>query len=197
MRRICRWCGTEFDALPGNVRKGYGNYCSRKCGAFGRWDGKRVDYGYERRVQPDHPLANKNGQVRVHRAVLFDLIGDGTHPCRWCGKPVTWRRPGAGWGTQNGLGVLLPDHLDGNPRNNAPENLVPSCNHCNVWRSSPRKVRDDELFVLHSYGWRVRAMRRICETCGAEFLARANLPPGSGRFCSVPCARCAPRRKVT
>lgn len=29
--RECKYCGDEFKAELGNVRKGYGNYCSHKC----------------------------------------------------------------------------------------------------------------------------------------------------------------------
>ena len=31
--RVCEHCSANFSAIPGNVRKGYGRYCSRSCSA--------------------------------------------------------------------------------------------------------------------------------------------------------------------
>ena len=69
----------------------------------------------------------KNGKVWEHRAVLFDAIGYGPHPCHWCQHPVDWQaehRPDA----------LHVDHLDGVGDNNDLANLVPSCPTCNTNR---------------------------------------------------------------
>ena len=90
------------------------------------------DLGYLRVTRPDHPLASKRGVVYVHRMVLYDKIGPGTHPCHWCGKPVTWR-PGVRYGD-----ALVADHLDFDPSNNDPANLVPSCHLCNCVRHRPK-----------------------------------------------------------
>ncbi len=73
--------------------------------------------------QQEHPLAVGTGSLLEHRAVLYDKIGPGSHLCHWgCGKVLTW-------------GVdLFVDHLDSDRLNNDPDNLVPSCNPCNMHR---------------------------------------------------------------
>ena len=68
-----------------------------------------------------HPLAIGRGIVAEHRYVLYEEIGPGPHPCYWCGTPRDW-------GGQTGINV---DHLDDDPLNNDPDNLVPSCCGCN------------------------------------------------------------------
>jgi hypothetical protein len=73
--------------------------------------------GYVREKRPDHPLAQA-GWVRLHRAVLFDALGPGEHPCWRCGNPVAW---GAG---------LEPDHIDHDRQNNQLANLRPACRGC-------------------------------------------------------------------
>lgn len=77
--------------------------------------------------RPEHPLAGKGGRLYVHRMVMFDAIGPGTHPCHWCGKPVEWEIDAR-------RGGLQVDHLDGDRANNALTNLVPSCLPCNLAR---------------------------------------------------------------
>lgn len=73
--------------------------------------------------QQGHPLAGPNGGVMEHRAVLYDKIGPGQHPCHHCGTVVEW-----------GLDLHV-DHLDDDPLNNDPDNLVPSCFPCNIHRT--------------------------------------------------------------
>ena len=89
--------------------------------------------GYIQLGLPDHPLADSRGIVYVHRMVLFDSIGPGPHKCHWCSAPVRWV---IGDGPK-GVGVegaLITDHLDFDPSNNDPANLVPTCNPCNCQR---------------------------------------------------------------
>ena len=93
-------------------------------------DGYRVLTGLQ-----GHPLARRTrgfrgrGEVMEHRKVLYDAIGPGPHLCHWgCGKSL-------GWG---GIGGIIVDHLDDDRLNNSPENLVPSCNHCNMYRAKTR-----------------------------------------------------------
>lgn len=92
-----------------------------------------------------HPLARK-GQVLLHRATLYDAIGPGEHPCHWCARPVDW--------AVNDLRdprCLTVDHIDHDRLNNAVNNLVPSCNPCNV-----RRQPNGE----HLRAWLERADRR-------------------------------------
>jgi hypothetical protein len=74
----------------------------------------------------DHPLATAQGKLLEHRAVLFDAIGPGTHPCHWCGVILPWQ----GRASQR----ICTDHLDHNKLNNARDNLVVSCLDCNTKR---------------------------------------------------------------
>lgn len=124
--------------------------------------------------------------------VLFEKIGNGTHPCYWCGKPVTWM-PGAGLAE----GALVADHLDWNDQNDSPENLVPSCIVCNAHRTrsgDKRLIIEGELYVTRPNGSRHRAIEKPCEQCGAPFVAMlAQIKTGKGRFCSRSCARKNPR----
>lgn len=84
--------------------------------------------GYRLVTVHGHPLA-ESGQLLEHRKVLYDAIGPGEHPCRWCGQTLTW---------QAGITetALVADHLDFDRANNDPSNLVPSCNGCNVRRTT-------------------------------------------------------------
>lgn len=138
--------------------------------------------------QQGHPLASARGELLEHRAVLFGLLGPGTHPCHWCGQPVTWQKRDRGGSM---AGHLHVDHLDGNGLNNSPANLVPSCQACNVsagYRSDrigpgePVKVRPD--------GMRTRAREQTCPACGQSFLAE---PSAKAVYCSRVCAA-SPRR---
>ena len=81
-------------------------------------------HGYLVGRRRGHPIADKNGDVFIHRMVLFDKIGYGPHWCHWCGRHVQWRAS------------LDADHVDANRLNNDPANLVPSCRWCNRSRSA-------------------------------------------------------------
>lgn len=82
------------------------------------------EVGYIRlHSQFGHPLAAGNGELLEHRKVLYEKIGPGEHKCYWCGRKLNWRRFS-----------LIVDHLDGDVRNNSPENLEPSCITCNTRR---------------------------------------------------------------
>lgn len=85
---------------------------------------------YRSAYMPSHPLAMTSGKVYVHRMVLYDAIGPGTHSCHWCSTRVVWE-------TLEGDPVRLHvDHLNRQRDDNRPENLVPSCKRCNVTRGS-------------------------------------------------------------
>jgi len=123
--------------------------------------------------------------VYEHKYVLYEKIGPGPHPCHWCGTELNWL-PG------NRAGVIIADHLDGNGRNNNPDNLVVSCNGCNTIRSRTgfrSSITSDDLFVTHKDGSRTRAAQVICEECGISFLAEvARVKRGTVKVCSRRCA---------
>lgn len=128
------------------------------------------------------------------RVRLYDKIGPGVHPCHWCETPIEWII---------GIGVrdpdaLLVDHLDHDPTNDDPDNLVPSCNSCNSHRrvTGDTNIREDDLFIVKADGKRARAAERRCEHCGGVFLAAiTEINGGKGRFCSRSCARSGPRTR--
>lgn len=96
-------------------------------------------------AQRDHPLAESQGHLYEHRAVLYDHIGPGQHQCFWCAVEVEWED-----------GSLVVDHLDWIKTNNDPPNLKPSCTPCNVRRQGPRAP--SSLIV------------RTCHWCGTVFV---------------------------
>ncbi|WP_293862440.1 hypothetical protein [uncultured Alsobacter sp.] len=99
--------------------------------------------------RPGHPLADKRGNVREHRVVLFEAIGYGPHACRWCGAEVDWMVSARG--PDKTVGALEVDHLDGDKAHNAIENLVPSCHRCNgargLFMGWLRRHGDDPMII--------------------------------------------------
>jgi hypothetical protein len=91
--------------------------------------------GYRVLHLTDHPLANAQGRTLEHRAVLYDAIGEGPHPCHWCGTPLPWRGPAHR--------RICVDHLDDSTTNNDRSNLVPSCLDCNTKRGTRRGHRSN------------------------------------------------------
>jgi len=172
----CLTCGVSFDPTRTGQR-----YCSTTCaGAAKRVPVERQKHRYESFVLPhDCAIGKRDVIVPLHRWVLLDKIGPGPHACHWCAKPLTWTgRPDH----------ITADHLDRNTHNNRPENLVPACHGCNVWRQHPDRIKDGELFVVNGSG-RARAVERVCP-CGRRFLfIPSDKRPHVGRFCSRSCAR--------
>lgn len=97
--------------------------------------------GYICTLAPEHPTAASNGYAYEHRRVLFDAIGPGEHACFWCERVVRWDAE------RGDRSRLVVDHMDGNKKNNALENLKPSCHRCNATRglfmSWVQKHKDD------------------------------------------------------
>lgn len=92
--------------------------------------------GYVRVFGFSHPVACKNGITPQHRMILWDEIGPDPIECHWgCGRTLLWD---ADFKTQWDE-VLVVDHLNGVTNDNRPENLVPSCNACNISRGIKAK----------------------------------------------------------
>lgn len=98
--------------------------------------------GYVLRFAPSHPLVTK-GQVRVyeHRAVYYDVNGDGPFGCHWCGATVTWSD-------------MDIDHIDANPSNNCISNLCASCHPCNVRRGFDKMTASHRARSTAKITWR-------------------------------------------
>ncbi len=130
----------------------------------------------------NHPLADADGSVLIHRAVLYEKIGPGPHRCHWCDIEVRWvvRHHGSR------DGVLFVDHVDSDSLNNAPDNLVPSCHACNALREGGYRLLAGDLFVVYPNGQKKRAAEMSCEKCGIAFTG--NTRGGRRKFCSRRCA---------
>lgn len=128
------------------------------------------DAGYIYTTDRSHPLARTSGAVYEHRRVLFDAIGEGPHPCHWCGAALTWR------GDPNAAEYLCVDHLDGTTDNNHASNLVPSCRTCNVARAVHPKLRRTECSNGHPYTPENttinKAGHRRCRECRRKVVLR-------------------------
>lgn len=91
-----------------------------------------ADHGYIR-INKTHPLWPGHGQPYEHRVVLMSVIGQGVHPCHWCGRAISWEAH------RKAPDALTVDHLDHDRANNHPSNLVPSCGPCNITRQPNRR----------------------------------------------------------
>jgi hypothetical protein len=146
---------------------------------------KELKSRYKRVYLPNHPLAVGAGTIPQHRVILYDRIGGGPHPCHWCGKILRWTkgktRP---WS-------LLPDHVDGNGKNNNPGNIVPACPKCNSARRKTKPLQAGEVFtrLWNGSGQRYRCTIERCHECGDKFHRLVSSKLGHGRFCSKSCAQ--------
>ena len=80
--------------------------------------------GYLVQRAPGHSLTKKRrGNYEYqHRVVFYDRHGEGPFSCHWCDEVVSWD-------------TMHVDHKDEDITNNDPDNLVPSCARCNLWRN--------------------------------------------------------------
>lgn len=122
-----------------------------------------VDVGPRRRrkYRPGHPLADSYGVVSVSRLTLFDKLGGSDPQCHWCYEQLSWSE-----------GTALADHLNGNPADDRPENLVPACRGCNANRE-----------MGTGYG---RRPTLACVVCGEGF--KPHRRDSNQRCCSRQCA---------
>lgn len=124
----------------------------------------RTKGGYLLEQNKDHPLAGKSGQVLIHRRVLWDQIGPGSHPCHACGAAVTWGQPRPA--------RLEVDHLDGDRTNNDLSNLAVTCHICNDGQAERRKTHcvHGHEFTPENIYWYLGGPRpsRRCRECMRE-----------------------------
>lgn len=147
-------------------------------------------YIYKQVRQPDHPLADRRGTLTEHRKVLYDAIGGGPHPCHWCGLALSWRSHNQHKPKPDDL---IVDHLNGDKLDNSRENLVPSCQACNVAKGfNPQRVGDAEVYKNHG-GARLRGIQKVCPVCSAPFVTS---PIYDNNCCSPTCAGLARRKTV-
>ena len=156
IHRTCKNCGAPFEvvAKAGNPQV----HCTPRCRVqyqirqralrprqkaqslrrvVGRYE---TSAGYVKVLRPGHPLADKQGHVYEHRLVAYDRLAGAMPACFWCGASLKWAE-------------TVVDHLNENKADNAPPNLVCSCNDCNRARGAlvpfVRRMRADaiETFV--------------------------------------------------
>lgn len=124
LRRYCRgFCKMHYDRFQRHGEVGPAGRMKARWG-----EGNTRPDGYSKVYRIGHPLAARDGRIYVHRLVLFEVIGEGPHPCHWCGRSVNW--------LDAGDGRLVVDHLDFDRRNDTPVNLAPACHPCNSGRTT-------------------------------------------------------------
>jgi hypothetical protein len=174
MPRTCEHCGKDFLALPSEVKRGGGKFCSRSCVDKHRsgdnspfWRGGRyIDlHGYVMLYMPDNRAAGGSGYVAEHRVVMERALG---HPI------------------PDGMHV---HHIDGNKANNELENLAlmsRSEHRALHMKHQPPPMHDPEVRARLSATMRSRRPVITCQTCGKEFTIQPN-EQGRRKFCSWDC----------
>lgn len=118
--------------------------------------------------KPNHPIATKNGNIKLARFILWGKFLGKKIFCNWCNAELFWMNTEKQRGMEN---AVCADHLDRNQLNDTEDNIVPSCRECNANR--------------HKNG---RRKERSCLWCKINFLP--DRPEAI--FCSNKC--CAASR---
>jgi len=182
----CEICGVSFTAEY-RANRPARRFCGHQCSGTARR--KHIHPSKYKLVwAPHHPLTtHKAQQLTEHRAILWEKIGPGPHTCHRCGAFVTWVIGGTG----TAIGELIVDHINRNKRDNAPNNLAPSCRACNGLNHDTYRnaIQDDEPFLVHAAtGHRYRAVKSTCINCGKEFIGqRAKRSKPASKYCSRQC----------
>lgn len=105
--RVCLYCGGLFTPKPSLIASGGGRYCSKYCQDNARSCGGYTthDCGYILIKLPNHPKANKLGFVYEHILVTEQTIN----------RPLRVAE--------------IVHHINGNPQDNRPENLMVFANN--------------------------------------------------------------------
>lgn len=101
---------------------------------------------------PTHPMAQSDGVVSEHRAIVYDRHEGICPGCYWCGRALEWRS-------------AVVDHVNAEKDDNRPENLVVACQRCNTTRSSAMRffaVLSDER--IHEVTAHIRECRKNRKT---------------------------------
>lgn len=109
--------------------------------------------GYLLDHAPGHPLRRVSARVYQHRIVYHAVHGDGPFECNWCNKAVTWDD-------------MHVDHLDDDPTNNDPSNLVASCPLCNQARGRWKLVEINRAKYGKTFNGKVRTLGEWAEELG-------------------------------
>jgi len=98
--------------------------------------------GYVLEYCPGHFEAVRTGSNRVyqHRRVFYDNHGSGPFDCHWCAEGVTWD-------------TMHVDHVNAQPSDNSPSNLVASCATCNQKRGHAKAKVTSRLRSANQITW--------------------------------------------
>lgn len=101
-------------------------YRKRRTGQYGAREplgSHSTPAGYVKLTAPNHPLADSNGHVFEHRAVLYFKSKIICPNCYWCGVEQSWA-------------TIHADHLNGIKHDNREANIVGACPRCNKARGA-------------------------------------------------------------
>lgn len=143
---LCGYALCE-NVIPGGPVRLDRQYCSIECSKLSRKmrtsNVLNVNDNYVRIAGPmvdSHPIFSANGRwARLHVIVAYDKYGPGPHSCYWCGQKIDWYFGSVHASATTGEYKIVVDHVNSVRIDNRSENLVLSCNSCNLRRSRDHK----------------------------------------------------------